>query len=84
MNNKQKTIVTIYIVVSCLIILGEYLSSYDLLNGALLYAQANGDYSGANNILFNMLANDALGLTLLGIPTLILFKVWKDKKIKAV
>ena len=85
MNNRQKSIITIYVIIAILAFC--YTIYLYITVGAGGWVIMNGHEVAINSIpngytkmfLGNILLY-VIGLIILGIPTYILYKVWEDKK----
>lgn len=87
MNNKQKTLITIYVIVSLLVVIGvAYVTLSVVFNPNTPPIDLSGNplprsmYDSYGELFGAIAVSSIIGIVLLGIPTFILYKVWKDKK----
>ncbi len=85
MNNKQKSIITIYVIVAILSfcwavyeINAVAAGGWVIMNGHEV--AINSISNGYTDMWLGCLVLYGIGLIILGIPTYILYKVWADKK----
>ncbi len=85
MNNKQKKTVTIYVIVSLIVIIFWFVKEITIIGSSTPVYSVDGStlISGYNNsaLSFGLMAIvDVISLIVLGIPTFIIYKLWADKK----
>jgi|GEM_PF-2983950 len=87
MNNKQKTIITIYIIVAILAFIYAIYTYFAVSGGG--WVIINGQQVALNSIpngyaktFWGLMLFYVIGLVILWIPTYFLNKVWRDKKTK--